>query len=228
MPVDLSIIIPVLFEQECINHTLAELQFSDSHRTTEVIVVDGDPGGSTIREIRRPDIITLTAPSGRGAQMNAGARRAGGHILMFLHADTRLPSNAVERAIRACEDQKIAGGAFDLSIASSHPMLKIIARMASLRSRITRIPYGDQAIFIKKSIFVAGNGYAEIPIMEDIELMRRLGRAKYRICILEDRVETSARRWQKEGIFYTSIRNIVISTLYYIGVSPERLERFYR
>jgi rSAM/selenodomain-associated transferase 2 len=228
MTVDISIIIPVLFEQDAINPALDSLWFSNASYQWEIIVADGDPMGGTIRAIERGDVITLTAPVGRGAQMNAGARRAGGRILLFLHADTRLPANAVERVISVCQDERVAGGAFDLSIASSHPMLKIIARMASLRSRLTRIPYGDQAIFIKKSIFMAANGFADIPIMEDIELMRRLRRNGYRIRILEDRVTTSARRWQKEGIWYASLRNIVISTLYYAGVSPARLKRFYR
>jgi rSAM/selenodomain-associated transferase 2 len=227
MPVDLSIIIPVLYEQEIINHTLAGLHFPDSRYTCEVIVADGDPRGSTIRAIRNRDVIRLTAMMGRGSQMNAGARIAQGRVLLFLHADTTIPTHAPERIMEACASPAIVGGAFDLSIASSVLMLRIIARAASLRSRLTRIPYGDQAIFIKKSFFTMFDGFAQIPIMEDIELMRRIRRAGHRIIILPDRVSTSARRWEKNGICFTSIRNLIISTFYYLGVSPERLKRFY-
>jgi rSAM/selenodomain-associated transferase 2 len=227
---DFSIIIPVLFERDRINDTLEDLFFHDSPHSFEVIVVDGDPDRSTIRAIRpeRLSALTvLTAPVGRGSQMNAGARIAGGRILLFLHADTQLPAEALERVAVACGNPRAAGGAFDLTIASSHPLLKIIGRIASLRSRLTRIPYGDQAIFIKKSIFLMIGGFAEIPIMEDIEIMRRLRRAGHRIVILPDKISTSARRWEKDGICFTSIRNLIISTLYYLGVSPERLNRYY-
>lgn len=227
MPVDLSIIIPVLFEQETINHTLAGLYFPDSRYTCQIIVADGDPRGSTIKAIRNRDVIRLTAMTGRGSQMNAGARIAQGRVLLFLHADTTLPPHAPERIMEACASPAIVGGAFDLSIASSALMLRIIARAASLRSRLTRIPYGDQAIFIKKSFFTMFDGFAQIPIMEDIELMRRIRRAGHRIIILPDRASTSARRWEKNGICFTSIRNLIISTLYYLGVSPERLNRYY-
>jgi rSAM/selenodomain-associated transferase 2 len=227
---DISIIIPVLFERDGINDALEDPSFHDSPHSFEVIVVDGDPGRSTIRAIRpgRLSALTaLTAPVGRSSQMNAGARIAGGGILLFLHADTQLPADALERVVVACGNPKVAGGAFDLAIASSHPLLKVIGRIASLRSRLTRIPYGDQAIFIKKSIFSMMGGFAEIPIMEDIEIMRRLRRAGHRIVILPDKISTSARRWEKDGICFTSIRNLIISTLYYLGVSPERLKRFY-
>jgi rSAM/selenodomain-associated transferase 2 len=227
MPADLSIIIPVLFEQETINHTLAGLHFPDSRYTCEVIVADGDPRGSTIRAIRNREVILLSAMAGRGSQMNAGARIAQGRVLLFLHADTTLPPHAPERSMEACASPAIVGGAFDLSIASSALLLRIIARTASLRSRLTRIPYGDQAIFIKKSFFTMIEGFAQIPIMEDIELMRRIRRAGHRIVLLPDRVSTSARRWEKDGICFTSIRNLIISNLYYLGVSPKRLNRYY-
>lgn len=230
MQSDISIIIPVLFEKAGINDALECLSFHDSPYSIEIIVVDGDPGGSTNKVIhpgRLPAFTAITAPTGRGSQMNAGARIAGGRILLFLHADTRLPADALERVVTACAHPRVAGGAFDLAIASSHPLLNIIGRIASLRSRLTRIPYGDQAIFIKKSIFSVMGGYAEIPIMEDIEIMRRMRRARHPIVILPEQAVTSARRWKKDGICFTSLRNIIISTLYYLGVTPERLKRFY-
>ncbi len=227
MPADLSIIIPVLFEQDSINNTLTGLHFPESRYACEIIVVDGDPQRSTIDVIRHSDVIALTAPAGRGSQMNAGARAAGGRTLLFLHADTQLPPNAPDYIMEACTPPEIAGGAFDLSIDPSSLLLRIIARAASLRSRLTRIPYGDQSIFIKRSFFTMIGGFAEIPIMEDIELMRRIRRAGHRIVILPERVVTSARRWKKEGICFTSLRNMILSTLYYLGVSPERLKRFY-
>ena len=159
--------------------------------------------------------------------MNAGAAVARGEILMFLHADTKLPDGALEKISRALEDQNYVGGAFDLRIDSDRLFLKYIATRASLRSRWNRIPYGDQAIFIRKKYFDQIGGYKEIPLMEDVDLMRRIKKDGKQIVIFPDKVRTSARRWESEGALYTTLRNQILVRLFYLGVSPHRLAKYY-
>jgi hypothetical protein len=149
-------------------------------------------------------------------------------VLVFLHADSRLPPAAFSLIAGALDDPKVVGGAFDLAIDSGGFAFRLIERAASLRSRLTRIPYGDQAIFLRRGYFHEIGRYRDIPLMEDVDLMRRIRRRGDRICILSERVLTSARRWQKEGALYCTLRNWTIFTLYTLGVSPERLVRFYR
>lgn len=160
--------------------------------------------------------------------MNAGAARASGEVLLFLHADTQLPRKAFFVISNAMADARIAGGAFDLAIDSPRPIFRVMERTASRRSRLTRIPYGDQAIFLRRSVFAALGGYREIPLMEDVDLMVRLRRAGQRIHILPDRVRTSPRRWERDGVLFGTLRNWTLVTLYALGVSPDRLVRFYR
>jgi rSAM/selenodomain-associated transferase 2 len=160
--------------------------------------------------------------------MNAGAVVARGEILIFLHADTRLPPGALKKINTVLENEKYVGGAFDLRIDSDRLFLKYIAARASLRSRLNRIPYGDQAIFIRKNYFDKIGRFKEIPLMEDVELMRRIKRRGDKIFILRDRVKTSARRWEREGVFYTTLKNQMLVNLYYLGVSPDKLAKYYR
>ena len=194
----------------------------------QIIVVDGDPGGNTLAAIESADVTGIVSRKGRGAQMNAGAKVAEGKILLFLHADTRLPADALVKIERALAEPKIVAGAFNLGIDSERWFLKYIAMRANMRSRSNRIPYGDQAIFIRKTTFDQIGGYADIPIMEDIDLMRRLKKDGKRIRILKDKVMTSARRWEAEGPLVTTFRNQLLVLFYYLGVSPTRLARFYR
>jgi hypothetical protein len=126
------------------------------------------------------------------------------------------------------ENGEVVAGAFDLGIRSGRPVFRLIETAASLRSRITRVPYGDQAIFIRKDYFHATEGFREIPLMEDVELMRRIRKAGDRISIIPERVRTSPRRWEKEGVLFCTLRNWTLITLYFLGVPPEKLARFYR
>ncbi|MHC4111937.1 MAG: TIGR04283 family arsenosugar biosynthesis glycosyltransferase [Planctomycetota bacterium] len=222
-----SIIIPALREQEQINSALEHVCHQDSDGCCEIIVVDGDPAGSTINAIEIDGIIRKTAPKGRSKQMNAGAAMAKGEILIFLHADTKLPDNALEKISRVLQDEKYVGGAFDLKIDSDRLFLKYISARASLRSRLNRIPYGDQAIFIRKDYFNQIGGFKEIPLMEDVDLMRRIKKDRKKIYILPDKVITSARRWERDGTIYTTVRNQILMALFYLGVSPHRLAKHY-
>jgi rSAM/selenodomain-associated transferase 2 len=221
-----SIIIPVLNEAEQINSLIEHIRSQYSEHSYEVIVVDGDPQGSTIKVIQHREVIAITAEQGRGRQMNAGAAVARGETLIFLHADTRLPDNGLGKISQTLENQKYVGGAFDLEIESDRLFLKYIAVRASFRSRLNRIPYGDQGIFIRKSYFDKIGGFKEIPLMEDIDLMRRIKKDRKKICILPDKVMTSARRWERDGAFYTTFRNQILLALFYLGVSPTTLAKF--
>jgi rSAM/selenodomain-associated transferase 2 len=222
-----SLIVPVLHEAECINALLAHLRHLPGRERSEIIVVDGSVQGETIRAIRDQEIITLTATAGRAAQMNAGAVLARGEILIFLHADTELPPDALPCIEALMQERRYVGGAFDLRIQSPRWVFRVISALASLRSRLTRIPYGDQACFIRRTYFMGIGGFQEIPLMEDIELMQRIKKTGGALGFISEPVRTSARRWQKEGILYCSMRNLVLSSLYYLGVSPHRLARFY-
>lgn len=225
---DISIIIPVLNEAEVINQSLQHLNKIIRGHICEVIVVDGNPSGNTIHSITGRNIKKIKGPPGRGTQMNVGAECASGNILLFLHADTLLPAKAIEHVISACSDPEVAGGAFDLGVDSNRFIFRITERYVFLRSRITKIPYGDQAIFLKKKIFDRMGGFNKIPIMEDIDLMRRIKHRGYKIRFISEQVKTSSRRWESEGVAYSTIRNIFLSSLFYLGVSPKSLKKWYK
>jgi rSAM/selenodomain-associated transferase 2 len=224
----LSCIIPALHESEGINACLARLFRQVTPDVCEVLVVDGDAGGSTIRQITHPDVLTLCAPRGRGAQMNAGARRAHGERLLFLHADTALPPNALARIHATLANPAYVAGAFTLRFDSPRRAFRLIETAAAWRYRLTRLPYGDQALFLSSAYFYQLGGFAEIPIMEDLELMRRIKRRGDRICILPDAAMTSARRWEQDGIVSCVLRTWILAALFCAGVSPHTLARHYR
>jgi len=194
----------------------------------EVIVVDGDAEMTTIRQILHPKAITLCAPPGRGKQMNAGANAATGEILIFLHADTRLPHDALSRVREVMDDKQYAAGAFTLRFESQRQAFALIAGAASWRCRLTRLPYGDQAFFMSRKYFHEIGGFAEIPIMEDVEMMRRIRKRGEHIRILHDAITTSPRRWEKDGILYSVIRTWVLAFLFACGADPVKLAKHYR
>ena len=228
MPPSISIVIPVLHEAHIINRLIGHLCRQPFDGKLEILVVDGDASGDSLRAITAPQVQKILSPRGRGVQMNIGARVATGDILLFLHADTLLPPNGLKLVVDAMGISPAVGGAFDLSIDSPAPCFRWIEAAASLRSRITRIPYGDQAIFVRRRYFMALGGFEAFPIMEDVELMRRIRKKGHRIILLPSRVRTSARRWEKTGVFRNTLRNWILLTLFHLGVSPERLSRHYR
>lgn len=221
-----SVVIPVHSESSIINRTVEHVCHAGAGVSLEVIVVDGDPGGSTIRCIRHEKAVTLISPKGRGRQMNTGASVARGDILLFLHADTELPDQAFS-AIASCIDNHYAGGAFDLGIKSQRFVFRLIEQMVRIRTRLTGTPYGDQAIFVTKECFAEVKGFSEIPVMEDVDFMRRIKRAARRFCIIPRKVMTSSRRWEKEGVLFCTLRNWMLISLYLLGVHPDRLTKFY-
>lgn len=224
----LSIIIPVLNEAWIINRTVNRLIDMDDKGVIEVIVVDGSPDRRTIRSIASDQVKKMDSPKGRGVQMNTGAFAATGNILLFLHADTLLPSHSYDRIFSLMKQRDIAGGAFRLGIHSHRPVFRLIEHAANIRTRISRIPYGDQAIFIRSDCFHCIGGYKTIPIMEDVELMQRLKRNGKKIVILPARVQTSARRWETEGVVFCTLRNWLLIMFFLFGAAPEKLAKFYR
>ncbi len=224
----ISIILPVWNERFIINDILDRLSAQRSDGGFEVIVVDGSPEGETINAVQKEEVKKVIAEKGRAKQMNKGASLASGEVLLFLHADTVLPDSALRRISSAMEKGDFVGGAFDLGIQSHRPVFRLIENAASLRSRITRMPYGDQAIFVRKEYFDAIGGFREIPLMEDVELMRRIKRSGDKILIIDEKVLTSPRRWEKEGILSCTLRNWILITLYFLGVPPDKLAKFYK
>jgi rSAM/selenodomain-associated transferase 2/rSAM/selenodomain-associated transferase 1 len=223
-----SIIIPVINEGATINRTIDHMEGLGGQYSFECIVVDGSDDGTTLKEIEKGGVKKLISPRGRGRQMNRGASVAAGEILLFLHADTILPEGALDHIASVMKNDRYVGGAFDLEIASENVLLRLIEKAASIRSRITRIPYGDQAIFIRRSFFQDLGGFKDISIMEDVEIMQRIKKKKRPIYITRERVRTSPRRWEKEGIVYATLRNWSLMILYLMGMKPEKLARFYK
>ena len=218
----ISIIIPVLNEAEIIQLTLNLLQ---QYSQVEIIVVDGGSQDNTVALAVQTGVKVISVHQNRAAQMNAGANIARGDILLFLHADTRLPSNFVELAIETLKPNNIVAGAFELAIDGEDLSLRLIELLVKVRSHLFSLPYGDQAIFISKKAFVDSGGFADLPIMEDFEFIKRIGKG---IAIAPATVTTSGRRWQKLGVWKTTLINQAIIAGYYLGISPTKLSNFYR
>jgi rSAM/selenodomain-associated transferase 2 len=219
----ISVIIPALNEEKSISATIKSIMPLRPH---EVIVVDGGSTDRTIAVCRGLGIRVLFSPRGRARQMNLGARQATGEVLLFIHADTQLPSSALDDIGLALSDARIVGGRFDVRLEGKHWMLKLIGAMISLRSRISRVATGDQGIFVRRDVFAELGGYPDLPLMEDIALSRALKR-RGRLACLRSRVVTSARRWEAEGIWRTIFKMWALKSLYLVGISPLRLKRYY-
>jgi rSAM/selenodomain-associated transferase 2 len=227
-----SVIIPVYREQSRIGLLLESLAALTDGGATEILVVDGEPEQGTLDQVPPGLAIGLRAPRGRARQMNAGAAVAHGEVFLFLHADTRLPPGALAAMDEALADPGTCGGAFRLRIVPENgrpgPWLRLITWAANLRTRLTRVPYGDQAIFLRRDCFEALGGFADLPLMEDLELMTRLRRSGRAIRILETAVETSARRWEREGVLLCTARNVFVRLCYHLGVPTGFLARLYQ
>ncbi|KFL34904.1 hypothetical protein JU57_02735 [Sulfurospirillum sp. SCADC] len=221
----MSVIIPVYHEEETLIHTLSHLKAMAKTQNYEIIVVDTHEK-TTVERLHVSSVRVAFSSKGRSTQMNEGAQKARGEMLLFLHADTLLPYHWDQKIENALHVTK--AGAFSLGINTSHLGLFCIETLANLRTHITKIPYGDQAHFFQASFFRTLGGYAHIALMEDVEIMKRLKKRDHTITLLKSKVLTSPRRWHKEGILYVTLRNRVLSFLYWIGVSPIKLSRFYK
>jgi rSAM/selenodomain-associated transferase 2 len=221
----LSIVVPCLNEANGIAEALSALAPLRA-RGSEVIVVDGDSRDGTRERAARHADLVIRAPRGRAIQMNAGAARARGEILLFLHADTRLPDAADGLIVDGLKRSRRGWGRFDVTIASRHPLLPVVGRLMNLRSRLTGIATGDQAIFVTRSLFTAAGGYPEIALMEDIALCKRLKRYGPPLC-LKHRLTTSGRRWEKKGVLRTIGLMWRLRLAYWLGADPGKLAARY-
>jgi rSAM/selenodomain-associated transferase 2 len=221
----LSIVVPALDEAANLARLLPELRRACPG--AEIIVVDGGSRDGTADVARgQAGVQLLEGARGRARQMNAGARQAGGDVLLFLHADTSLPDGAPVAIAAALADPAVVGGRFDVRFDSRRRVLRIVAWFMNARSRATSICTGDQAIFVRRADFEAVGSYPDVPLMEDIELCRRL-KARGRLAALRARVTTSARKWEREGPLRTIGLMWALRLLYFCGVAPARLYRWY-
>mgnify|MGYP001230952838 FL=1 len=221
----LSIVVPCLNEADGIVNALSALAPLRA-RGTEVIVVDGGSRDGTAERAAPHADAVISAPCGRAAQMNTGAAHARGEILLFLHADTLLPDSADALIIEGLQRTRRGWGRFDVTIAGRHPLLRVVERLMNLRSRLTGIATGDQAIFVTRSLFTAAGGYPDIALMEDVALSKRLKHFGPPLC-LRHRLTTSGRRWEKCGVLRTILLMWRLRFAYWLGADPGKLAMRY-
>ncbi len=218
----LSLVIPTLDEELWLPGSLKQaLEIAD-----DICVSDGGSLDATVEIAESFGVQVVSGPAGRGAQLNRGARSTDSDILVFLHADTRLPANAAS-LIRGAIAEDAIGGGFLVRFEPERGMLRHAHRLTTLRTRLTGWPLGDQAQFVRRDVFDRLGGYREWPILEDIDFVRRLSR-QGRISIIDQPVTTSARRFEHHGLARTSATNYFIWLLYFAGVSPAKLARLYK
>jgi rSAM/selenodomain-associated transferase 2 len=221
----LSVIIPTLNEAAGIGTTLAALARMREYGA-EVIVADGGSSDDTIARAQPLADRVLAAPRGRAAQMNAGAAAATGDVLLFLHADSRLPADADRLILAAVGAAAETWGRFDVAIEGRHPLLPVIAWFMNRRSRLTGIATGDQGLFVTRALFAAAGGYPPIALMEDVALSQAL-RARGAPRCLRERIVTSGRRWERHGVWRTMALMWRLRWAYWRGADPALLARRY-
>jgi rSAM/selenodomain-associated transferase 2 len=221
-----SIVIPTLNEAERIVGCLQVLR-AWRKAGAELIVADGGSIDSTVVLARPWADRVLVGPRGRAKQMNHGASVATGDVLLFLHADTLLPADAPAALDAALADAQVSWGRFDVRIDGESPLLELVAALMNLRSRLGGIATGDQAIFVRREVFQRVGGFPDQPLMEDIELCKRLRKLSKPAC-LRQRVTTSGRRWEQRGVLRTIVLMWMLRALYWIGLPADRLARMYR
>ncbi len=218
---------PVLDEEAVLSNTLSALPLPDAD-DYELIVVDGGSSDLTVRIASAYTEKVLSGPQGRARQMNLGVKAANGDILLFLHADCRLSPGALNEVRAILSNKDVVAGAFDISLDSSCLRYRWISRFANRRSRLTGIAYGDQGIFLRKKTFEAIGGYADIPLMEDIDLCQKL-KSLGKIYFIELPIYPSPRRFESHGVVSTVIRDGIMAFSYTVlGANPAWLARYYR
>jgi rSAM/selenodomain-associated transferase 2 len=216
-----SVVIPVLADREAVEQLVRQLRV-DSR--VEVIVSSPDRGLESLGN-GRADLEVVETGTGRAVQMNIGATLARGEWLLFLHADSRLPEGWLDGLERAAASG-IVGGWFRFALDDPSWQARLIERGVALRTRLFRLPYGDQGLFVRRQTFAAMGGYRDMSLMEDVDLVRRLTRAGS-VAEIPLPIVTSARRWKRDGWFRRSARNLALVSLYFCGVSPDRLAKWY-
>ncbi len=221
----ISVIIPTLNERDNIRRCIACIKAEGGD--SEIIVCDGGSSDETVQIARECDDTTvIETVRGRGVQMNKGVAAAAGDVLLFLHADTTLEAGWSKTVIRTLEDPSVAAGAFTLRVDNAASRYRLIEFWVKLRCTLFNLPYGDQGIFVRRSIFDRIGGYRDIPLMEDVEIIGRLRKAG-KVVLLEKCAITHARRWMKKGWVRASISNHAVMLMYKLGVDPHALARMY-
>jgi rSAM/selenodomain-associated transferase 2 len=218
----LSVIIPTLNEASCIAATLAALRLQ---KPDEVLVVDGGSTDGTAARSTLADRV-LHTPPGRAAQMNHGAARARGDVLLFLHADCTLDPGALAAAREGLEQPGVAAGCFHMRVAAPGPLFRLIDACATARVRLTGLVYGDQGLFVRRDTFERAGGFPPVRLMEDVLLSRALARLG-RVVVANRRIHVSPRRWLRHGLVRQTLRNWTLTALAAAGVHPDRLAAFY-
>nr|MBF0222777.1 TIGR04283 family arsenosugar biosynthesis glycosyltransferase [Desulfobulbaceae bacterium] len=219
---NISVIIPCRNEEA----NIAKAIQSAAPEAFEIIVVDSG-NDSSARIASQLGCNVLTAPPGRASQMNAGATAASGEILLFLHSDTVLPTGYSVQINKILRHPNCACGAFQLHINQSGLAIRLIELCTNIRAKLFSMPYGDQAIFIHKSLFDSVGGYRDVPFLEDVLLIKTMQR-RGTITLAKQKVTTSGRRWQRDGVLKTTLTNRLIMLGFLLGASPERLQHCYR
>jgi len=219
-----AVVIPLLNEAVALPQLLQGLRECDAD---ELVLVDGGSSDETQEILQESGLRWLTSKCGRGAQMNAGVRVCESEIILFLHADTDISSSHIDILRELAAKPAYVGGRFDVRLSGAHPALRVIEWFINLRSRLSRISTGDQAMFVRRDVFEAMGGFADIALMEDIEFSRRLKRLG-RIACIRRTVCTSSRRWERHGIIRTMLLMWRLRLFYWLGVPAERLARIYR
>src|ERR1043166_153939 len=219
----ISVIIPTLNEEANLPVTLRQLA---APADIELIVADGGSMDGTVEIAQQFTPFVFVTQPGRAHQMNLGARHATGDILLFLHADTFLLPGALDELQRRIVGDGAVGGAFDLNIDSPRRLCKLVAKVASRRSRLLRLPYGDQGLFVWRQVFDGLGGFPEIPIMEDVAFARQLRRAG-RLTFIRSGLVTSGRRWNANGVLKTTFVNVWVTLLFFLRLPPRQLRRIY-
>jgi rSAM/selenodomain-associated transferase 2 len=220
----LSVVVPMLNEASAIANTLGAIRRGAPD--AEIVVVDGGSTDASVAAAQPLCDYVFVATRGRARQMNAGARASHGDVLVFVHADTIVPSTFAADIASALLDPAVLGGRFDVKLDATALPYRVIGAMISLRSRISRTGTGDQAIFVRRDIFDRLGGFPDLELCEDLEFTRRLKRTG-RIACLRTQVTTSARRWSRDGVVRTVFRMWMIRAMYLLGVPPARLKRMY-
>lgn len=219
----ISVVIPALNEAENVAATVAS---AAAPAVAEVLLVDGGSVDATVRVAERAGARVLRGERGRARQMNAGAVAASGDVLLFLHADTTLPPGFDALVVAAMRDPRVAGGRFDIDLVPTSPLIGLTARLINLRSRLSKIATGDQALFVRRDVFADIGGFPDMPILEDVAFSVALKR-RGRIACLRARVSSSSRRWRKDGVVRTILLMWTMRFLFFCGVSSRRLARLY-
>ncbi|MBW1704472.1 MAG: TIGR04283 family arsenosugar biosynthesis glycosyltransferase [Deltaproteobacteria bacterium] len=218
-----SVTIPTLNEAANIETAIR----SSLNEDVEIIVIDGGSTDDTVARAMRAGARVEMSSRGRALQQNRGAASAGGRVLLFLHADSRLPTGYINHVFEILMDTETVAGAFRFKTNLDSPLMNLIELMTNIRSQYFKLPYGDQGLFIRKSIFELVGGFPDVPIAEDLFLVRRLSK-KGRIRIASVHVVTSGRRWQTLGLFRTTLINQVILAGCCLGISPSTLSSLYQ